>query len=208
MLLQDYRDFLKNCGRSENTVKIYTRKLQIFLDNGFSEADLIGAVDQLIMQYSKGGDRYDPKDHGYTVAALKQLKDFLRAPYAENLLIAYEQGFHSFVPKNRYVSGYTIADGTITISYQKGFTPLKSVTKTIPKQYYGTLIDLIMRYEKLLSPSNTAIRTHHGNINTYRYEIHGRRESDCGSLFASEKQQTVAEQANQAYRNWLSRYIP
>jgi len=158
MLLQDYGDFLKNCGRSENTVKIYTRKLQIFLDNGFSEADLIGAVDQLIVQYSKNGNRYDPKDHGNTVAALKQLKDFLRAPYAEDLLIAYEQGFHSFVPKNRYVSGYTIANGTITISYQKGFTPLKTVTKTIPKQYYDKLIDLLMEYERWLSPSNTAIR--------------------------------------------------
>ena len=95
MLLQDYRDFLKNCGRSENTVKIYTRKLQGFLDDGFSEADLIGANDLDIVVRAGNDNVFGlevivndsfPMNIGYGLEQLHQ-----RPPAESQIWISFEE---------------------------------------------------------------------------------------------------------------------
>ena len=55
MLIASYGDFLREEGYPETTVRFYSGRLRRFLKNGYSEADLLGSVDQLIPQYSKGG---------------------------------------------------------------------------------------------------------------------------------------------------------
>ena len=59
MLLKEYADYLENVKVSKGTIGTYCRKLQKFLDNGYSENDLIGAVDKLISTHSKGGSDYN-----------------------------------------------------------------------------------------------------------------------------------------------------
>lgn len=183
MLLKKYADYLRGLGRSEGTIRTYCRKLQKFLDQGYSENDLLGGVDQLILSYSKGGNYYDPNDSGNTLAALKRLKDYIREPYMEGFFVAYEKGYSSFVPMNRYVSAYTISDGTIEIVYKNGFHGTKTVNKTIPKTHYDRLIDIFIKYQKDLSDSDTAMNTVHGYQDSYRYVFGGSYGANCAGLF-------------------------
>ena len=108
MLIADYGGFLREEGYPETTVRLYSGRLRRFLNNGYSEADLLGSVDQLICQYSKGGVYYDPKDHGNTVAALKKLKEYTLKPYIEDFSIIYEKGYSSFARKDEHVTFYKI----------------------------------------------------------------------------------------------------
>ena len=89
-MIKYYGDYLKSQGLSDTTNRIYSGKLQIFLDNGYSEADLLGAVDQLIVKHSKGGQCYDAKDSGNTAAALRKLKEYKLESYIEDFYIIYK----------------------------------------------------------------------------------------------------------------------
>ncbi len=208
MLVNEYGDYLGTVGLSKKTIAIYRGRLQIFLNNGYSENDLKGAVDELISKHSKGGEDYNQKDSGNTVAALRKLKDYIRAPYVENFFIAYDRGFSSAVPVKRYVSAYTITDGAITITYKKGHCFEKTVTRNIPKVHYGQLIDLVIKYKDYLSQSNTAMNTVHGPGPAYRYVFGNDCGSNCEELFVGQKGDTEVIRARDAYLAWIKRFIP
>ena len=82
MLINDYRIYLEDIKRKPKTINIYVSKLQGFLDNGYTEADLCRLADVLYKAHLKGGNMYDPRDSGNTSAALKNLVDFLASGYA------------------------------------------------------------------------------------------------------------------------------
>ena len=203
MLLKEYADYLGSVNVGKGTTRTYCRKLQKFLDNGYSENDLIGAVDKLISTHSKGGSDYDEKDSGNTAAALSKLKDYIQAPYIDNFFIAYEKGFSSTVLQKRYVSAYTITDGTITITYKTGHFPEKTVTKKISKVQYRNLIDIFIKYQDHLSKADTAISTVHGSGPAYRYVFGKCYGSNCAELFEGKN----AAHALSEYKAWIGKYI-
>ena len=122
-------------------------------------------------------------------------------------MIAYDKGYASCVRVDEHVSSYTIADGTITISYDKGHFKSKTVTKKIPKQYYVDLIYMVMRHQYYLSDSNTAIKTTHGVVNSFRYVFGDQYGVNCAFLFDAEKETPVLIQVRDEYKKWLSKYI-
>ena len=64
MLLKEYADYLETTKISDRTIKTYCGRLRKILNNGYSEDDLVGAVDLLISRYSKGGCDYNGKNNG------------------------------------------------------------------------------------------------------------------------------------------------
>ena len=205
MFIKDYGDFLKKEGLSETTIRIYSGRLRRLLDNGYSEADLIGAVDQLIHQYSKDGVCYDPKDHGNTAAALKKLKEYILEAFVEDFYITYQKGYSSFVRQDEHVSFYKIQNGMITVEYSKGNTASRRATKVITKKKYYELIDIIIKAKCVLCPSNTAIKDFHGYVSKYSYYLDDKNNgSCCRHLFDDTPKSTWA---NTQYQTWLSCYI-
>ena len=203
MLLKEYADYLETTKISDRTIKTYCGRLRKILNNGYSEDDLVGAVDIFISRYCKGGCDYNEKDSGNTAAALRKLKDYIQAPYSEDFFVAYKKGYSSFVPLEGYVSEYTISDGVIRIVYKKNYIIKKIVTKKIPKTHYRKLIDIFLEYQKCLSKSDTAIITEHGPESAYRYVFDGRYGSNCAELFEGDG----ANHALDEYRTWIEQFI-
>lgn len=205
MLIARYGDFLREEGYPETTVRFYSGRLRRFLKNGYSEADLLGSVDQLIRQYSKGGVYYDPKDRGNTVAALKKLKEYTLKPYIEDFSITYEKGYSSFVRKDEYVSFYKIQNGKIEVEYSADRVVLRRETIAITKKKYYELIDIIIKGKNVLCSSNTAIKGFHGYDSTYSYYLDDKYNGNCcGYLFDDT---SMANWARKEYETWLSCYI-
>lgn len=76
-LIKGYRDYLRDEGYAESSIKMYSRRIKNFFKNGYSVNDLIGSLNNLIVMYSNGGTHFDPKEHGTTSNALKRLADYL-----------------------------------------------------------------------------------------------------------------------------------
>lgn len=205
ILIKYYGDYLKSQGLSDTTNRIYSGKLQIFLDNGYSEADLLGAVDQLIVKHSKGGQCYDAKDSGNTAAALRKLKEYKLESYIEDFYIIYKKGYSSFVRQDEHVSFYKIENGKITVEYSKGHLFSKKQSKTISKKKYCELIDIILKAKSVLCPSNTAIKGFHGYDSAYSYYLDDKCSGDyCRYLF---EDIPAANWARKEYESWISKFI-
>ena len=74
MLIDNYKVFLKKLGHKPSVVSAYTNKLNSFLRRGYSEADLVGGVDNILPKYAPRTELYQ-KDHGQTYNALKKLNE-------------------------------------------------------------------------------------------------------------------------------------
>ncbi len=87
-LVDDYKVYLEKTlnsrGKpfSSRVILEYCKALRWFLNQGYTEATLCASVDTLIVDYSRGGRKYDPDDHCDKSSALKQLKNFLVSGYA------------------------------------------------------------------------------------------------------------------------------
>ena len=204
MLIENYKNYL-NGTLSPRTIDIYASKLQTFLNTGYSEDDLIGAVDILIKKHSAGGVNYNPKDSGNTVAALWKLKDYILAPYVEKFSLSYSEGNSSWVEQNRHVHAYTIADFAITIEYHTGHFPTRTVTRKLNKKQFYPLIDIFREYHSYLSPSDTAIKNVHGYEASYSYILDDNHFGDhCAELF---KNTPSGKQGRAKYEAWIAQYI-
>ena len=198
--LREYIDFLVSHGLSENAAKVYAGKLRKFLKSGYSIGDLCGAVGWLIKRHGKGGEEYDPKDHGNTYNALKWLWRFLYDDVAENIYIHYRKGWSSFVPVGKHMVEYTISGNTIEVKYNAGFGPSGVKTKALQVSDLCVLIDIMKRYHRYLSNSNTTIKTSHDVICQYDYSFDGYDGVQCGSLFDYDI-------AMGEYNDWLAPFI-
>ena len=205
MLIADYGDFLREEGYPKNTVRMYSCRLRRFLKNGYSEADLLGSVDQLIPQYSKGGVYYDPKDHNSTVAALKKLKEYTLKPYNEDFSITYEKGYSSLAWKDEYVSFYKIQNGVIVVEYSADRMVSRRETIAITKKKYYELIDIIIKGKGVRCPSNTAIKGFHGYDSTYSYYLDDKHNGNCCRHLFDDT--PMSNWARKEYDAWLRRYI-
>ena len=205
MLIADYGDFLREEGYPETTVRFYGGRLRRFLKNGYSEDDLLGSVDQLIRQYSKGGVYYDPKDHGNTVAALRKLKEYTLNPYIEDFYIIYEKDYSSFVRKDEHVTSYKIQNGKIEVEYSADRVVLRREIIAITKKKYYELIDIIIKGKGVLCPSNTAIKGFHGYDSTYSYYLDDKNNGDCCRYLFDDT--PMSNWARNEYDAWLRRYI-
>ena len=203
--LREYFNFLVNNGLSENAAKVYTCKIRKLLNNGYTVADLCGSVEWLIDRHGRGGADYDPKDHGNVYNALKWLWRFLQdgigsADPEQKIFISYRAGWSSFRPVNKHMVAYSISGRTITVQYNRSFSPAGSETKTIPDSSYRRLIDIMSRYASCLADSDTLIKTVHGAIHEYEYSFGDRAGSRCGCLFDDDS--AMAE-----YQDWLAPFV-
>ena len=205
MLIADYGDFLREEGYPETTVRFYSGRLRRFLKNGYSEADLLGSVDQLIPQYSKGGVYYEPKDRNNTVAALKKLKEYTLNPYIEAFSIIYEKDYSSFVRKDEHVTSYKIQNGVIEVEYSVDRMGSRRETIAITKKKYYELIDIIIKGKGVRYPSNTAIKGFHGYDSTYSYYLDDKHNGNCCRHLFDDT--PMSNWARKEYDAWLRRYI-
>ena len=111
MLIQEYANYLIREGLSERSARIYTRKIQDLLSQGYNEETICNAIEEFIYMYSRGGKCYDPKDHGNTLSALKRLRNMLLEPYADNFFISY-----------RYITFWIEVNYSITHNFSFKFT--------------------------------------------------------------------------------------
>ena len=198
--LREYIDFLLFHGLSESSAKEYAGKLRKFLRNGYSIADLCGSVERLIKRHGKGGEEYDPKDHGKTYNALKWLWRFLYEDLAQNLFIHYRKGWSSRPPVGKHMVEYTISGNTIEVKYNVGFGPGGVKTKIIKIPDLCVLIDIMKRHRAHLANSDTIVKTFHDVIYQYDYCFDGREEIECGYLFDDDS--AMAE-----YQAWLAPFV-
>ena len=187
--LEDLKVFIRATEKlTESAIRTYVYKIGQLIPGEYSVADLCGAIENILPQYGNGGAKFDPNDHGNTYNALKRVRAYvihkLLASVRE-LHISYEYGWHSFSPKEEYVTGYTIDGGVITVSYS---TRSVAEVKEIPADTLLSLIRLLQgaKAGKKFSDSNTAIRTEHGLINTYSYAFDGESGTNCYPLFADD----------------------
>ena len=187
--LEDLKVFIRATEKlTESAIRTYVYKIGQLIPGEYSVADLCGAIENILPQYGNGGAKFDPNDHGNTYNALKRVRAYvihqLLASVRE-LHISYEYGWHSFSPKEEYVTGYTIDGGVITVSYST--RPVAEV-KEIPADTLLSLIRLLKgaKAGKKFSDSNTAIRTEHGVINAYSYSCDGESGINCYPLFADD----------------------
>ena len=198
--LKSYIDFLLSHRLKERSAKTYAGKLRKFLKNGYSVADLCGAVERLIERHGIGGAEYNPKDHGNTYNALQWLLRFLQGDLERDIFIKYKAGWSSFPPVNKHMVGYCISVKAITVQYNNGFSPAGVETKSISDSSYFQLIDIMKRYASCLADSHTLIKTHHDEICKYEYHFESYEGIECGCLFDDES--AMAE-----YQAWLAPFV-
>lgn len=198
--LRAYMDFLIGNGLSESSARVYAGKLRKLLRGGYSVGDLCGLVERLIKSYGKGGDKFDPKDHGNTYNALKWLWRFLNGDLVGDLYIHYRKGWSSFVPVGKYMVEYTISGNIIEVKYDVGFGSGSVERKVIKVSELCVLIDIMKRHSHLLSKSHSTVNTVHDVMFQYDYRFDGREETRCGSLFDDDK-------AMGEYNAWLNLFV-
>lgn len=214
MLIQKYREYLENKVRkngkkyAESSIKVYISKINQFLDNDFSEKDLIGHIDVLIEEYSKGGSKYNEKDHNNTLNALKRLNDMIVNDYIDNFYIKCESPIQVWQKANKTISSYEIKDGKITITYSNK----KKLSKKISDLDYCKLIKFIMRNEQLLSDNNYGSLQYKNNLmdysqpEHYEYKFGNKSGNDCEFLFESSNS-NLDDQIRNDYKNLIDKII-
>lgn len=184
MFLDEYKAFLIRQGKTPGTVTKYSQKLQYFLNNGYSVNDLIGSAVWLLEQYSKGGAKYDPKDHGSTVAAIKHLNEFILDGCTDTLYIRY------VYPKSTwtepvYKTEYLIENRQLVVHYSNG----KQTKQRIKDADFYALVKLLKEYQQDLSSESLLLGSAPTMLDYMPgYYVYGFKDSSgygCESLFKS-----------------------
>ena len=112
--------------------------------------------------------------------------------YPIELYIHYKKGWSSFRPVDEHVVEYIIENNEITIFYNIGFGPGKTITKKISGKDMDELLCLMNKayVTNTLEKSDTAIRAEHGTILSYDYDYRCYSERNCCSLFTDESLNT------------------
>lgn len=122
--------------------------------------------------------------------------------YPIDLYIHYKKGWSSFRPVDEHVVEYIIENDQITIFYNVGFGPGKTITKKISGKDMDELLRLMNEayVTNTLEKSDTAIRAEHGTILSYDYDYRCYSEWNCCSLFTDAS-------LNTRYGNLIDRII-
>lgn len=144
--LDEYKLFLADSGKKPSVVSLYAGKLKYFLRHSYSVNDLIGTACKLIKEYSPGGANYNPKEHRTTVAALKQLLEFVYAGYIATFQIKYTYPVSTWAAPV-YSTEYTIENRCLSVRYNNGTVN----TKKIADIDFYELIKLLKEWEFALS---------------------------------------------------------
>ena len=159
--------------------------------------EAIDYCDKKVKEARIGGDKKTAKKYSDYRAILKKYKDYLeefiqsisiKGEVADILYIRYNKGWSSFRELGEHISGYRIDNDTITVLYDVGFEPGKTITKKISgkdmRELLGIMDAAVMMsaFEK----SATDIRTIHGVACNYDYDYKGRSERNCSSLFTDD----------------------
>lgn len=200
MFIENYILYLTERGYSKQTIKIYSRKLKCFLDNGFSFNDLIGSVDRLITDYSKGGVSYSTDKHGNTRNALKRLNDYLLRDYLNTLYIKCETINVAFQSKSTHITGYLINNRIVTIIYNTGKTKKRKIDDN---DYYALLkfLDANKHHlsnSDLFSNPTPPIDAYHEN---FEYSFGTYSAYGCNDLFKS----STPEQIRKEYKSLIDK---
>lgn len=179
--LEQLKEHMQKSGRLKpSSIRAYLRRIRCFLEKGYSVADLCGAIERLIGDYSRNGSQYDQKDHGNTKSALNHVKWMIKHPY-----IHYKKGWESFPNQEEHCVEYCIDGNTISVSKAVGFTTSRKETKQISANDMTTLIAILDEAKKnsLFEVSNTCIHTGHGVYCSYDYSYCGQSGMECRGLF-------------------------
>lgn len=159
--------------------------------------EAIDYCDKKVKESRIGGDEKTAKKYSDYRAILKKYKNYLeefaqsvtrKDEVADILYIHYKKGWSSFRPVDEHVVEYIIENGEITISYNIGFGPGKTITKKITDKDMRELVCIMDEAvaKRTLVKSNTVIRTVHGTVCGYDYDYRGYSERDCCSLFTDD----------------------
>ncbi len=196
--LDELATYMRNVKKlSESAIKTYLNRIKRLLDSGYSVNDLCGAADRLWADYGAKGQRYDPKDHGNTRAAIKQVARLVREKILEEYgcpYVSYSVGWSSSRPTGKYEAGYIIDNGEITFLYNIGFETGKSVVKELSATNISKLHYIFETAYKhgCLAPSNTCLTTAHGAQHKYGYSYKDASGSDCCCLFKGDSADVTA----------------
>lgn len=207
MLIDNYKDFLKKSGHKPSVVTAYANKLNSFLRQGYSEADLVGGVDNILPKYSKGTELYK-KDHGQTYNALRKLNEYLIRDFADTLYIKCDKSLQMFSEKNKHWTSYEIKKRNVEITYSdksKKSTAIDDLT-------FYVLVKFIKTYKNYLSnegfSSLVNVPTCFDYTQPYHFDYVFEEKSckDCEQLFAAEDKK-LQDRLNNEYLAIISSFL-
>ena len=159
-----------------------------------SASDLMGNIDSQL---------WHRKDTSEIIEAIYEIEDLdnldancLRGNEdlcPTDLYIHYKKGWSSFRLVDEHVVEYIIENDEITVFYNVGFGPGKTITKKISGKDMEELLRLMNEADVTNSfeKSDTSIRVEHGTIWSYDYDYNNcYSERNCSSLFTDESLNT------------------
>lgn len=183
--LRSFIEYLKTVKKlSDNSIKMYINRITTkFLNNGYSLADLLGSLKELICDYSPEGREYNEKDHNNTLSALKHLRTFYWQNKLPNYIsISVYSGWQSFAANHDDHAIFLMENNKI----------LEPKKQKMRDYDFYCIQELIFDNFKYLSPDNNALQTFHGPVGYYNYVIgkslrdnHAFRGNCCRELFFS-----------------------
>lgn len=146
LFLNELKRFMEEVSKLKtSSINIYLGKIRRFLESGYSVADLCGAIDRLIEDYSRGGVTYDEKDHGNIKSALNQVRKMIKGDIISGLYVSYKKGSCVWARKDEHIIRYYIKNEKIAITLNSG----KSLVRKIGPVNIGKLIYILQEADEL-----------------------------------------------------------
>ena len=115
--LKELENFMKEVNHlKKSSINTYLRKIRKMLEEDYSVSDLCGGIDRLIEDHSRGGNKFDERDHGKTKAALSQVRNMIKGNIISSLYISYNKGYCVWERKDEHITEYCITDEKILFS--------------------------------------------------------------------------------------------
>jgi hypothetical protein len=207
MLIDNYKDFLEKLGHKPSVVSQYTNKLNSFFRRGYSEADLVGGVDNILPKYAPRTELYQ-KDHGQTYNALKKLNEYLIQDFADTLYIKCDKSPQMFSKRDKHWTSYEIRGRNIEITY----SDRSKKSAAIDDLTFYILVKFVKRYKNHLSNEGFSSLRNVPSCFDYTQPYHfdyvfeEKSCEDCEQLFVAENKK-LQERLNSEYRAIISPFL-
>ena len=210
LFLNELKRFMEEVSKLKpSSINIYLGKIRRFFESGYSVADLCGAIDRLIEDYSHGGVTYDEKDHGNTKSALNQVRKMIKGDIISGFYVSYKKGSCVWARKDEHIIRYYIKDEKIAITLNNG----KSLVRKIGPVNIGKLIYILQEadnrgflntYIDYLHPKPNAFDA--PSADSYEYNIGSSRVVCSGKLLNDSKDPMRANLQKQ-YDDLINRIV-